>query len=268
MASISLTMIVRNEEATLPGALCDVIDLVDDVVVVDTGSADGTREIARGVCPRAKVVDFPWCDDFSAARNEALCHAQGEWVFWIDADDRIDESSRNRLGELFDRLPADNTIYTMPYVSRTPWCENIAPVVPYQRLFRNHRDIRWVGRVYETLQSTNPHLKCTNLLVDIPIYHHGYADLSRFVGKLERNQRLFLLEQQELLSRLNSIAYRVRQTDETLPNYHRLVEIEKLLCTGADANLAREREELKRRLTHPNDPRTAANPESTTVIVV
>src|SRR5262249_6489310 len=73
---LSLCMIVRDEEANLPDCLGSVADLVDEVVVVDTGSADRAQEVAARF--GAKVVDFPWVDSFAAARNESLRHATGD----------------------------------------------------------------------------------------------------------------------------------------------------------------------------------------------
>jgi glycosyltransferase involved in cell wall biosynthesis len=260
-------MIVRNEEMVLPGLLRDVADLFDDIVVVDTGSTDRTREAATAVCARARFFDFPWCDDFSAARNEALRHARGEWAFWLDADDHLDSAGRDMLRDLFGRLPEGNPMYLMPCVSRTPWCEHLAPIIPHHRLFRNRSDIRFVGRVFENVQATNPHLNCSSVPVTIPIYHQGYADLRQFLSKLERNRRLFELEQAELGERMNAVAMRLRQTDETLPIYRRLVEIETLLLSGGNAALAREQEQLKWRLAHPAATLPATLPANSTLIV-
>ena len=80
---ISLTMIVKNEEANLPHCLESVAGLFDEIVVVDTGSKDRTREIAREF--GARVFDFVWVDDFAAARNAALARATGDYAFWLDA---------------------------------------------------------------------------------------------------------------------------------------------------------------------------------------
>ena len=99
---VSLCMIVRNEEENLPACLASAADLVDEVVVVDTGSRDRTREVAAGF--GARVYEFPWVDDFAAARNESLRHATGDWVFWLDADDRLDGDNRGRLKTLFAGL--------------------------------------------------------------------------------------------------------------------------------------------------------------------
>src|SRR5207244_2007812 len=79
---VSLCMIVKNEERHLGGCLPSVHDLVDEIIVVDTGSTDRTKEIAAWF--GAKVVDFVWQDSFAAARNESLRHATGDWVLWLD----------------------------------------------------------------------------------------------------------------------------------------------------------------------------------------
>ena len=92
---VSLTMIVKNEEHNLPDCLASVRDLVDEAVVIDTGSTDRTREVAaRFGCV---VGEFPWIDHFAAARNAALERATGDYAFWMDADDRLDEANRTRL---------------------------------------------------------------------------------------------------------------------------------------------------------------------------
>ena len=85
---LSLCMIVRDAAHTLRPCLMSIRDWVDEMIVVDTGSIDRTPEIAQEL--GAKVSHFPWIDDFSAARNESLRLASGEWLFWMDADDTID----------------------------------------------------------------------------------------------------------------------------------------------------------------------------------
>jgi len=92
--TLTISLIVRNEEHSLGRCLDSVQGLADEIVVVDTGSTDGTREVAAG--RGARVFDFPWCDDFAAARNETLRHATGRWVLWLDADEYFDEANRWR----------------------------------------------------------------------------------------------------------------------------------------------------------------------------
>jgi glycosyltransferase involved in cell wall biosynthesis len=91
-------MIARDNERTIGAALETIRKYVDDIVVVDTGSKDRTPEIAVGL--GARVFHFDWCDDFSAARNESIRHALGEWVFWMDTDDVIDEENAGKIREL------------------------------------------------------------------------------------------------------------------------------------------------------------------------
>jgi glycosyltransferase involved in cell wall biosynthesis len=100
--SVSLTMIVRDEEINLPNCLRSVAGLFDEVVIVDTGSKDRTREIAREF--GARVFDFVWVGDFAAARNAALARAKGDYAFWLDADDVIDPPEREKLQALLDSL--------------------------------------------------------------------------------------------------------------------------------------------------------------------
>ena len=85
MVTISLCMIIKNEEAVLERCLESIQDVVDEIVIVDTGSTDKTKEIAARYTDR--IYDFPWCDDFSAARNFAFSKGMGEYLLWMDADD-------------------------------------------------------------------------------------------------------------------------------------------------------------------------------------
>ena len=88
---LSVCLIVRNEEALLENCLKSVSQLADQLVVVDTGSTDKTLEIARSF--NAEIYHFKWCDDFAAARNESIKYATGDWILWIDADERLSEAS-------------------------------------------------------------------------------------------------------------------------------------------------------------------------------
>src|SRR2546423_252783 len=96
---VSLCVIAKNEAANLAQCLAPLAGIVDEILVVDTGSTDDTKLIARS--HGARVVDFAWCDDFSAARNQWLAHASGDWIFWLDADDRVAPSSALQLEALF-----------------------------------------------------------------------------------------------------------------------------------------------------------------------
>src|SRR6516165_8985780 len=135
-AQVSLCMIVRNEEANLGLCLDTAADLVDEIVVVDTGSTDRTREIAAQY--GARVYDFRWVDDFSAARNESLRHATGRWIFWLDADDRIDELNRQRLRNLFANLPDENIGFIVTYLALREAPSGRDSAADHVQLFPNH----------------------------------------------------------------------------------------------------------------------------------
>ena len=87
MSKISLCMIVKNEEAYLEECLTSVKDLVSEIIIVDTGSTDKTKEIAKKF--GAKIIDFTWIDDFAAARNASIKQATGDWILVLDADEVI-----------------------------------------------------------------------------------------------------------------------------------------------------------------------------------
>src|SRR3989344_8877263 len=104
MNEISLCMIVRNEAVNIEKCLDSVKCVVNEAVIVDTGSADNTEEVVKAACRRfkinCKIVDFKWVDDFSAARNESIRHATKEWVFTIDADEVLDSRSSSIILDL------------------------------------------------------------------------------------------------------------------------------------------------------------------------
>ena len=95
MSSISLCMIVRNEEKTLERCLNSVKKVVDEIIIVDTGSTDSTKSIAKKFTN--KVFDFKWCDNFSLARNFSFSKATCEYIMWLDADDIITEENKETI---------------------------------------------------------------------------------------------------------------------------------------------------------------------------
>ncbi len=103
-ATLSVCLIVKNEEAVLAGCLSDAVRFADELIVVDTGSQDRTKEIAHQFTE--KVFDFAWCDDFSAARNASFARASCDYVMWLDADDRISAENVEKIIQLKQTLSA------------------------------------------------------------------------------------------------------------------------------------------------------------------
>jgi GT2 family glycosyltransferase/tetratricopeptide (TPR) repeat protein len=191
---VSLCMIVKNEEHNLPECLTSIEGLVDEVVVVDTGSTDRTREVAERL--GARVFEFPWVDDFASARNESLRHATGDWVFWMDADDRLTADSRERLRALFAGLDGENAAYAMKCRCVPDRETGVATTVDHVRVFRNRPDVRWRYRVHEQIL---PAVRATGAEVrsaDVVIEHVGYTDPALRAKKQERDLRLLELDRQ------------------------------------------------------------------------
>jgi len=195
---VSLTMIVRDEEANLAPCLESAAGLFEEIVVVDTGSTDRTAEVARS--HGARVVSFPWVDDFSAARNAALDHATGRFAFWLDADDRIDEANRGRIRELIAGLDENPAAYVMRQISINREGKGATTTsADHVRLFPLRDDVRWSYRVHEQIV---PAIRAAGLAVEwteIGIGHVGYVDEAVRVGKLERNFRILRAELREKL---------------------------------------------------------------------
>jgi glycosyltransferase involved in cell wall biosynthesis len=191
-SAVSLCMIVRNEERNLAECLAQVAGLVDEIVVVDSGSTDHTREVASA--HGARVVDFPWCDDFSAARNEALRHARGPWILWLDADDRLDEENRRRLGGIVAGLNGRQVGYAMHCTSVVETSDKPPVLVTHLRLFPAAAGLRWRGRVHERLMQDDSGRALELVVSGVTIRHCGYEDGATWRKKLQRNLRLLQLD--------------------------------------------------------------------------
>lgn len=192
---LSLCMIVRNERSVLERCLRSVAGVADDIVVVDTGSTDGTREIAEKA--GARVFDFPWVDDFSAPRNRALAEARAPWILVLDADEQLLEPDRLALRDLLRRhTPAEGApgeafnliVNNSSDGGRTGMRARIL------RLFPNHPQIRYEWPIHEQVATSVIRLGLPTIDADISILHDGYADKTRNVAKQRRN--LAILQRQ------------------------------------------------------------------------
>jgi tetratricopeptide (TPR) repeat protein len=192
---VSLTMIVKNEEQNLPACLASAADLVDEVIVVDTGSTDRTKDVAARF--GARIFDFPWINDFGAARNEALRHATGDWILWLDADDRIDEPNRRKLRALFASLGPENGAYSFKCISHASSEAGSATEIEHVRLFRRHPQVRWEGRIHEQVLPSVERTGGVQKRTDVTIHHYGYQDPAERRRKLERDLRLLQMASAE-----------------------------------------------------------------------
>ncbi|ALK08091.1 glycosyltransferase family 2 protein [Blastochloris viridis] len=192
MPTISLCMIVRDEEAMLPDFLGSVAGCFDQFVAVDTGSRDGTVAILRGA--GAEVHDMVWPDDFAAARNESLRHATGEWVLVLDADEFPTAGFRHELRAFVER-PGLGAGVILRHdeqkngIVRTPWT---------LRLFRSSPDIRYRCRIHEDASDSIKAMLARRGeaigRLSTPVRHVGYrAERMDAKDKAARDERLLRL---------------------------------------------------------------------------
>jgi len=142
-------------------------------------------------------VDFPWVDDFAAARNASIDQASGDWIFWLDADETLDEDNRAKLRALFAGLADKPAAYLMTQLSPPRGPAGAAVAVDHVRLFRRHPDVRWRYRVHEqillAIRQTGHDVRRT----DVIIHHAGWLDAAGGDRKLARNVRLLELQDAE-----------------------------------------------------------------------
>ncbi|AFM39661.1 glycosyl transferase [Desulfosporosinus acidiphilus SJ4] len=173
---ISLCMIVKNEADNLNRCLKSVSDIVDEIIIVDTGSTDSTCDIAQQ--HGAKVHHFLWNDNFSDARNSSLDRAQGDWVLFLDADEELSPSSRDRLTPLLECEDIEGYfVKIINYLGREGWTETVPDLV--FRLFRNKKEYRFRGAIHEQIADVilekNTQAKY-QIAEDFTILHYGYSD--------------------------------------------------------------------------------------------
>lgn len=149
MITISLCMIVKDEEDVLARCLESAADAADEIIIVDTGSADATKEIARRYTD--KVYDFAWTDDFSAARNFSFSKAEMEYCMWLDADDVLADADRAALLDLKRTLDPAADVVMLRY--HAAFDADGKPSLSYyrERIVRNSPEFRWAGAVHEAI---------------------------------------------------------------------------------------------------------------------
>lgn len=170
---LSLCLIVRDEEAMLPDFLASVAGLWDELIAVDTGSVDRTVDLLNQA--GAKVSHFDWVDDFAAARNASLEAATGQWILFLDADERVSPELKNSIAELLDDPEAGAATLVM----RNEMPGGHTRESRLLRLFRNSSQIRFQYRIHEDVSaSVHDYLKREKLqmrhLAEV-VNHLGYV---------------------------------------------------------------------------------------------
>jgi len=193
-------MIVKNEEAVLARCLDSIKDAVDEIIIVDTGSTDNTKTIARRYTDN--VYDFEWIDDFSAARNEAYSKATKDYQMWLDADDVFPIVSLEQLVELKAVLDPEIDIVTMKYITHFDEQDNPILTSTRERLTKRANNPTWIDPIHECIPLVG------NILYSDIVVHHrkekeegiSYRNINIY-EKLEKNGAIFTPRQQYYFAR-------------------------------------------------------------------
>ncbi|MEI4828201.1 glycosyltransferase family 2 protein [Bacillus sp. FJAT-53711] len=228
---LSLCMIVKDEENHISNCLNSIKSVVDEMIIVDTGSSDRTVEICKSF--GAQVFDFPWNGSFSAARNYGLDRATGDWILWLDADEEIDSSD---VYKLRDALYCDDyllSIHLINYYGDRP-DPNKTFDIAHTRLFQNHKGFKFTNSIHEMLNAnevlTSSDDNQSIKVVPIKVYHYGYLDsVNKSKKKFERNFNM-LTDELEQKNRdpwidyhIASEYYRVEQYDKAFNHVNRSI---------------------------------------------
>jgi Flp pilus assembly protein TadD len=203
--SLSICMIVKNEELNLAKCLMSVKPVADEIIVVDTGSTDKTKAIASAL--GAKVFDFTWTHDFSEARNYSLSKASGGWILVLDADEIVSPLDHDKLKKLIKNKAEKRVAYTMVtrnYTNQTGargWTANEGKYIheeagrgwipsPKVRLFINDKRINFVDPVHELVEPALEKLEIKIKTCDVPIQHYGRLNQGNVIAKGKEYYRL------------------------------------------------------------------------------
>jgi tetratricopeptide (TPR) repeat protein len=191
--TISLCMIVKDEEAMIARCLQAARDAVDEIVVVDTGSTDRTVEIAESL--GARVLHHEWDGDFSAARNVSFAAATSDWVMYLDADEVLVADDVERLRALAGRTWRE--AFFLTEINHTGDLEDGTAIThDAMRLFRNRPEYRFEGRIHEQIAQCLPaYLPERQERTTVRVEHFGYLGSVRDT-KDKSNRNLELLERQ------------------------------------------------------------------------
>lgn len=205
MITISLCMIVKNEEEVIGRCLDSVLGLVDEINIIDTGSTDKTKEIVKKYTNR--IFDFPWIDDFAAARNFSFQQATKTYILWLDADDVITEENRAKFKLLKESLLQSTDAVSMDYELSFDSEGNLTSHLRRHRLVKRENKFLWIGAVHEYLAVSGDVFVSEVAVTHSPLSHDS-----------ERNLRIYkkMVDSGETLSPRDTFYYANELVDHSL----------------------------------------------------
>ena len=245
--SVSLCMITKNEEKCLAKCLQSVKPICDEIVVVDTGSEDRTREIAAAY--GAKVFNFRWQDDFAAARNYSLSKVGGDWIFILDADEVIASSDYEGFRKLISHAPERNVAFSIETRNYTALANTVGwngnsgryakeeagtgwfPSVKV-RLFPNDPNIRFEYPVHEMVEPCLKRMGMRIETTDIPVHHYGKLNQHNQAHKGQTYYDIGIKKLDEMGDNIGALrelavqAGNLKKWEEAIPLWQRLVRLQ------------------------------------------
>lgn len=225
---ISACMIVKNEEGMLRRTLPVLKNSVDEIILVDTGSSDNTVKIAEE--NGAKIFNFKWIDNFSAARNESLKHAKSDWIIWIDADEMIKKEDWIVLKDFLKT--ADKDAYCLEIRECKPGTYNYDDTYTRVKILRNNKGIHFERAFNEQVHSKDGASITGPIIPNVHIYHWG-ARLEKDAKELKKERNIRILQEQIksnpndpyfhffLASNYNEIG----KTEESVAEYQKTIDL-------------------------------------------
>lgn len=189
MISISVCMIVKNEEQVLERCLKSIAPIADEIIIVDTGSEDRTKEIAAGFTN--KIYDFSWTGSFSDARNYSFSLASKDYIYSADADEEIDEENQKQILLLKEAMLPEIEIVQMWYQN----CGTMHTTENFEKelrpkLYKRLRNFIWEDPVHEMVRMTPIVYDSDITILHKPIGNHGSRDIKIFEKMTQQQQRM------------------------------------------------------------------------------
>ncbi len=203
---LSVCLIIKNEEKYLVDCFESILNLADQIIVVDTGSNDSSISIAEKY--GAQIFHFEWINDFSAARNYSLSKVQGEWILYLDADERLDPKSVKEIERIKNSKENAGYFCTVKSIDNENNRDNS---MRYVRLFKNIKGIRFTGKVHEQIVPSLIENEAKIYNSKILINHLGY-NISTEDKRKKALRNLHILEEEYKLMKSGYNAYQVANT--------------------------------------------------------
>ncbi|MZK50038.1 glycosyltransferase [Clostridium beijerinckii] len=219
MITVSLCMIVKNEEDTIGRCLDSIKDVVDEIIIADTGSTDKTKEICSKYT--SNVYDFKWIDDFSAARNFSFSKASKDYILWLDADDVLLPEDAEKFKSLKETLDTSVDSVTAKYNIGFDEYGNVTMSYRRNRLVKRENNFKWIGFVHEYLQVAGNIINSDIAITHKKLKQTPKRNLDIYKGKLKEGLEF---TPRDTLYYANEL-YDHNMYDEALKYYNKFLDL-------------------------------------------